>query len=355
LVIIKWVIQGVLATSGMLTMSDLDEIASGFKCVIPLVEEHEFEYDVDELRRRGVGVYHKPIVDFSAPGLIELHEIVELINRCEKPVLVHCSGGRGRSGVIAVAYLMATQGLDYYEALWRARSVEPKYVETPIQHQALRLYSKLLRAVPRRLLREAIELGRRISEEYGCAYFGRGVGHASRVLELSIKLAEELERVGVVKLNDGVKRALYVAAILHDVGVTLLKPGEPDDLHREYSYMLIRQHAHILNEACSCDVGERAALIARLHGARDPIPPGLDREEVVAIGVLRVADGLDYTLKQHIYDVEVERSGSRLEIKAYCGEAPLDACEVCIEKANKKKALLEEALGLDITVAPALS
>jgi HD-GYP domain-containing protein (c-di-GMP phosphodiesterase class II) len=58
-------------------------------------------------------------------------------------------------------------------------------------------------------------------------YFDHYISRVSRILELVVELASELERVGLVKLNSEVERALYVAALLHDIGVCLLKPSEP--------------------------------------------------------------------------------------------------------------------------------
>jgi len=80
-----------------------------------LAKEHELEYDPGLLVEKSVKVLQKPVPDFDAPNLIDLHKIIYFIETCEKPVLVHCSGERRRSGVVAVAYLMASLGLSYKE------------------------------------------------------------------------------------------------------------------------------------------------------------------------------------------------------------------------------------------------
>ncbi|MEM0101855.1 MAG: hypothetical protein QW047_05130 [Sulfolobales archaeon] len=46
-----------------------------------------------------VQVYHIPIPNLEAPNLIVLHEVVDLISSCEKPVLIHCFSGCGKSGL----------------------------------------------------------------------------------------------------------------------------------------------------------------------------------------------------------------------------------------------------------------
>lgn len=344
----KWIIPGVLATSRMPTMSEVGELASLFKSIVVLAEDHELWYNLDLLESMGVRVFHKPIPDYTAPNIIDLHELVEYIETCEKPVLVHCTGGRGRSGTIAVAYLMSSQSLSYREALHRARSIEPRFVETPLQHRVLRLYDELLRTTPRKLLSRAMEIGRNTPLAHGGVLFGRGVGHAGKVLELCIELVEGFRETGLLDLSVEYERALYVAAILHDIGVSILKPGEPDDKHREYSYELIMKHSSELDEACGCSVGVKAAIIAGLHGGEDPIPPSLDHEAVAAIGILRIADGLDYTLNQVVLGLEVEESSEGARIKVYCDERK-PGCTWSIERANVKKQLLESTLKRRIT------
>jgi len=76
----------------------------------------------------------------------------------------------------------------------------------------LRLYDRLLGAVPTVLLSKVIEIGKNFR-------FGRGVGHVSKVLELSVELVSELEHYNLLSLKTDVERTLYIAAILHDIGV----------------------------------------------------------------------------------------------------------------------------------------
>jgi len=298
---VRWVVPGVLAVSSMPSEEDLKDIASRFECVLVLAENSELLYDIDKLVEADLRVLHIPIPDPSAPNLIELHEAVEFIDSCKKPILVHCFGGKDRSGTIAVAYLIASHGMRYKEALAKARNVDPGFVETDAQHRILKLYDRLLRAVPKRLLSKAIE----IAKKYG---FGRGVGHAAKVHELSIELVLKLEEISVLKMGTDAERALYTAAILHDIGVSMLKPSEPDDMHREYSYNMILEHGEELDNACSCSVAEKASIIARLHGRKDPVPERIDRDPKIAIGIIRIADSLDYALNQSVTGIEVSRT-----------------------------------------------
>jgi len=159
---------------------DLEDVMSVFRRVLALAEDAELRYDIDKLAKACLRVHHKPIPDFFAPNNIELHGAIEFVDCCEEPVLVHYLGGRGRSGTIAVAYLMASQGISYEEALARIRNIDPGFFETGSKHKILKLYDRSLRIVPRRLISKTVKIGKKYM-------FGRGVGHAAK-LQLIINI-----------------------------------------------------------------------------------------------------------------------------------------------------------------------
>lgn len=82
---------------------------------------------------------HMPIVDFGIPDTgadkqwAELRKRVRSILDARGRVLVHCKGGRGRSGMI-VLRVMIERGEDPGDALDRVRSARPGTVETDEQH-----------------------------------------------------------------------------------------------------------------------------------------------------------------------------------------------------------------------------
>lgn len=335
----KWVVPGELATSGMLSGDVLHVVSRTFKTVVVLAEAGELEYSPGELEEKGLAVIWEPVEDFSAPPLIRLHLIVRAVAGAEKPVLVHCSGGRGRSGTVAVAYLIATRGLSFEEALLLARSVEPGYVETREQERVLKLYSRVLRACGYQLFTRTIEVG----AKYG---FGWGLIHASSVLEHSTELVEGLERALGITLPVFWERALYVSAVLHDIGVWI-----DEEEHREHSHRLILEHARVLNEAAGGDVAKPAAVLARYHGGRDPVPRDLPRDGLIALSVLRIADGLDYTGSGTVGEARLERGSHGLVLLV----KPLDPSLMggLLAKIREKARLLEEVIGLPLNIAVA--
>lgn len=136
-----------VAFSRMPTASEIDEVAESFDAIVVLVEGFELPYSLDEWKKRGVEVLHSPVRDFSAPSVEQLFEIlrwIEKMVREGKKVLIHCMGGLGRSGTVAVAWLMYSKGLPLREALRRVRMVRPGAVEVEEQVEVLKELEKSL-------------------------------------------------------------------------------------------------------------------------------------------------------------------------------------------------------------------
>jgi protein-tyrosine phosphatase len=113
-----------IAVTPMPAENELKDLAKTFKAVVVLVEEWELDYDLQTWRAFGVTVRHVPIPDFGTPSLDDLRELTEWIKKETgkgKPVLVHCFGGIGRSGLVAAAYLIAN-GCDVNEAILHVQS-----------------------------------------------------------------------------------------------------------------------------------------------------------------------------------------------------------------------------------------
>ena len=94
--------------------ADLDLLVSmGIRTIACLIEADELRaWGIDKLpseaAARGLELLHRPIRDVSVPTLDGARGLVrELIARRDAPMLIHCIGGVGRTGVIAGCLLRA--------------------------------------------------------------------------------------------------------------------------------------------------------------------------------------------------------------------------------------------------------
>lgn len=115
--------------------------------VITLIEDHEFEMlsvpDLgDAVQDAGMRWRHLPIPDLDVPdaGFDAVwseasREVADALSRGEK-LLVHCRGGRGRTGLLA-ALILIDQGYGAEDALRLVRAVRSSAVETRAQENWL--------------------------------------------------------------------------------------------------------------------------------------------------------------------------------------------------------------------------
>lgn len=120
---------------------DLADIVSwGPDLVVSLAEASELEADgagwlAEGLSRRAIGWAHMPIRDFAAPGpqfeaaWPALAGRVHALLDAAGAVLLHCRGGCGRSGMVALR-LMLERGEEPAAALERLRAAHPGAIET---------------------------------------------------------------------------------------------------------------------------------------------------------------------------------------------------------------------------------
>jgi len=88
-----------------------------------------------DLANEGVAWLHLPVADYGVPVDLDwlgVHDQVLAVLRGQGRVLVHCFGGCGRSGMMALR-LMIAAGEDPDAALARLRAVRPCAVETDSQ------------------------------------------------------------------------------------------------------------------------------------------------------------------------------------------------------------------------------
>jgi len=82
--------------------------------------------------RLGLEYHHFPIKNHEAPSPGLVRRVASIIDASlgeGRPVLVHCSAGRGRTGCVLAAWLMLSRGLEAPEAIGRVRLREPGAIE----------------------------------------------------------------------------------------------------------------------------------------------------------------------------------------------------------------------------------
>lgn len=95
------------------------------------------------VNQAGLMSVHEPIADMTAPGLEQLHTIIETIQKAAESnmgVAVHCMAGKGRTGTVLAAYLVS-KGIEPDAAIQQVREQRPGSVETPEQVEAVRAYA----------------------------------------------------------------------------------------------------------------------------------------------------------------------------------------------------------------------
>ncbi len=125
-------------------MSDLDEVVAWKPDIVVSMTE-QFEMDAamsgdlgERLTAIGLTWLHMPIRDFGTPDetlTAAWHVVFGELHGCldgKGAVLLHCRGGKGRSGMLALR-LLIERGEEPDEALKRLRAVRPGAVETQSQ------------------------------------------------------------------------------------------------------------------------------------------------------------------------------------------------------------------------------
>jgi exopolyphosphatase/guanosine-5'-triphosphate,3'-diphosphate pyrophosphatase len=175
--------------------------------------------------------------------------------------------------------------------------------------------------------------------------YGADIKHSEHILKLSTKIFDELSQLHGRGYYE--RELLEAASYLHDVGFHI-----SHDKHHKHSFYLIKNSVmtgFTNNEA------ELIANIARYHRKSHPNRAhksynmlSLKNQETVWVlaGILRIAEGLDRRQIQNVDDIRLELSEHKLEITLISngGEIP----DIELWGADRRKAMLEEALGLEI-------
>jgi atypical dual specificity phosphatase len=149
----NWVIEDKLAGCGIPTSLREIKWLDKEHRIRSIVTIKEKPLPSEWFKSSGIGegkidYFHLSIEDYGTPSLEALDHVVDYIDRQidnGKPVMVHCSGGKGRTGTILAAYLIKKRNvLNAYQAINKLRKIRGESIQSKDQENILFDYEKYL-------------------------------------------------------------------------------------------------------------------------------------------------------------------------------------------------------------------
>jgi atypical dual specificity phosphatase len=147
----SWLIDANLAGSGHIggwgkyeidiLNDDLDQLMhEGIRAIVSLTEQ---PLDIECVLAKGMNYLHIPIPDMAPPSMGAVYKFVTFVEselKQNRPVLVHCEAGLGRTGTMLGCYLVK-MGLNPGEAISKVRLNRPGSIETAAQEMTIFEYA----------------------------------------------------------------------------------------------------------------------------------------------------------------------------------------------------------------------
>ncbi|MCS7117503.1 MAG: dual specificity protein phosphatase family protein [Thaumarchaeota archaeon] len=142
-----WFEDGIAASGRPVNRSQLKYVRSrGVDAVLSLTEE---PLPRELLEGLGLDYHHVPMRNHAMPseeGLLKAVRVIRDLRSGGKRVLVHCAAGKGRTGTVLAAYLMATRDLSAEEAIALVRGVRRGAIEA-VQEEGLKSIERSIKGV----------------------------------------------------------------------------------------------------------------------------------------------------------------------------------------------------------------
>jgi len=151
-----WILEGFLAgAQGPRSRRDLAFFNLQTIRSIVRMEEQTISGEAMDL----VDLY-EPVTDGTPPSLEQIERMVlfaeDEIRIWERPVVVTCYAGLGRTGTVLACYLVHA-GYTPDKAVSQVRSLRPGSIQTREQEEAVHQYAEMLKARKRERRRKALE------------------------------------------------------------------------------------------------------------------------------------------------------------------------------------------------------
>ena len=140
----SWIIEGKLAGSAIPTSIDEVEwaIDQGVKSIVTIREE-----PLDSDWANNVNYLHVHSNDMGVPEFNDLVKSVDFIHDRivnDKPVMVHCLAGLGRTGTILACYLIKYKKMSADDAIQKVRNERPGSIQSFPQEEIIFQFAKSL-------------------------------------------------------------------------------------------------------------------------------------------------------------------------------------------------------------------
>ena len=113
---------------------------AGIKAIVSLLED---ETSTDKYQENSFNSKWLPVADNKAPTIQQVEDLVTFVDKqlaLNYPVAIHCKGGKGRTGTLLAAYLIA-KGATYEEAMNQINKAQTNAVKKPFQIDFLKALS----------------------------------------------------------------------------------------------------------------------------------------------------------------------------------------------------------------------